>query len=105
MIVLMMFGCLYTYLGKGPLWPENLPTASNCKDNWWTNLLYVNNFVYVDDPVKEKIFVFLFFKCIFVAVVLLSSCLRTAAGLKLLYSRPKHREIWGKLIEVHVIVC
>ncbi|XP_025083336.1 nose resistant to fluoxetine protein 6-like [Pomacea canaliculata] len=50
MIVLMMFGCLYTYLGKGPLWPENLPTASNCKDNWWTNLLYVNNFVYVDDP-------------------------------------------------------
>ncbi|XP_041377307.1 nose resistant to fluoxetine protein 6-like [Gigantopelta aegis] len=49
MFVLAGFGCLYTYLGSGPLWPEAIKAADMCKENWWTNLLYVNNLVRVDD--------------------------------------------------------
>ncbi|XP_076451827.1 uncharacterized protein LOC143287601 [Babylonia areolata] len=48
MVVLMVFCCLHIYLGGGPLWPQVLEAADDCKDSWWTNLLYVNNLVNVD---------------------------------------------------------
>lgn len=47
MAVLMFFACLYRYVGSGPLW---VPEAGDlCKKTWWTNLLYVNNLVNVED--------------------------------------------------------
>nr|KAG5687119.1 hypothetical protein BaRGS_022744 [Batillaria attramentaria] len=49
MIVLMFFTCLHTYLGDGPLWPNDVVDATNCKKYWWTNLLYINNVVEVDN--------------------------------------------------------
>jgi hypothetical protein len=55
MIVLMTFGCLHMYMGNGPLWPENMDSAINCKKYWWTNLLYVNNLVRVDDQVRYDV--------------------------------------------------
>ncbi|KAL4220888.1 hypothetical protein ACF0H5_019154 [Mactra antiquata] len=48
MMVLMMFGCLYHYLGDGPFWPQVIWAAEHCKTNWWTNLLYINNLVQTD---------------------------------------------------------
>ena len=51
MFVLMAFACLYKYLGSGPMWPSSITTAENCKDYWWTNLLYVNNLVHLDNQV------------------------------------------------------
>ncbi|XP_064599253.1 O-acyltransferase like protein-like [Liolophura sinensis] len=45
MIILMAFSCLYPYLASGPLFPRLIQDAENCKTNWWTNLLYVNNLV------------------------------------------------------------
>ncbi|XP_071147457.1 O-acyltransferase like protein-like [Mytilus edulis] len=48
MMVIMVYGCLMKYFGDGPLWPEAVKTADDCKINWWTNLLYVNNLVHVD---------------------------------------------------------
>ena len=54
MFVLAGFGCLYAYLGSGPLWPEAIKAADVCKVNWWTNMLYVNNLVRVDDMVNTK---------------------------------------------------
>jgi hypothetical protein len=52
MIVLMTFGCLYPYLGDGPLWPKQIVAADNCKKNFWTNLLYINNVVNTEDDVS-----------------------------------------------------
>ncbi|CAL1270723.1 unnamed protein product [Larinioides sclopetarius] len=40
------FLILAPILGSGPVWKVTLdPLIKNCQANWWTNLLYVNNFV------------------------------------------------------------
>ncbi|XP_015789027.1 nose resistant to fluoxetine protein 6-like [Tetranychus urticae] len=37
-------------LGQGPLWKETVnPVAEPCYSTWWTNLLYINNFVQTKD--------------------------------------------------------
>lgn len=34
------------HLGDGPLWPQKMwPEADNCKNYWWTNLLFISNFI------------------------------------------------------------
>jgi len=32
-------------LGQGPNWIINVIITGNCRDSWWANLLYVNNYV------------------------------------------------------------
>ncbi|XP_060080501.1 nose resistant to fluoxetine protein 6-like [Ylistrum balloti] len=45
MMVMMVDIALFRYLSDGPTWsPDGLETDF-CKDTWWTNLLYINNFV------------------------------------------------------------
>lgn len=48
MIVMVIFSCLYHYIGNGPLWPEVIHVGDKCKTTWWHNLLYINNIVGVD---------------------------------------------------------
>lgn len=46
MSVVAFVATLYVYLGSGPWWgkvAEGLP--KHCVENWWTNMLYINNFV------------------------------------------------------------
>ena len=48
-ILIFNFTSLVVYFGDGPLWAYTDPTNTSynaCKDNWWTNLLYVNNLVH-----------------------------------------------------------
>lgn len=34
------------HLGDGPLWPQNIwSEAETCKKYWWTNLLFISNFI------------------------------------------------------------
>ncbi|EDQ85299.1 uncharacterized protein MONBRDRAFT_38918 [Monosiga brevicollis MX1] len=50
-LLAFVVGCyatLYKYMGKGPLWYRFLEELDNCKDNWWTHLVYINNFVPTD---------------------------------------------------------
>ncbi|OWF42582.1 uncharacterized protein LOC110460880 [Mizuhopecten yessoensis] len=47
-VVLLIFATLLPYIGSGPLWPNVIQTSENCKQSWWTNLLYINNIVRVD---------------------------------------------------------
>ena len=51
MMVIMIYSCLMKYCGDGPLWPSAIESADACKVNWWTNLLYINNLVNVDNEV------------------------------------------------------
>jgi hypothetical protein len=50
MLVMMVFLTLYPYLGSGPMWPKEAEKDS-CRDTWWYNLLYINNFVTATDEV------------------------------------------------------
>lgn len=52
MMILMIYTCLTTYLGDGPMWPKQIESAQNCRESWWTNLLYVNNLVLVNKQVR-----------------------------------------------------
>lgn len=51
----MLFNATFFYkLGSGPVWPllaENERTS--CRNNWWTNVLYVNNFISTSEPVSH----------------------------------------------------
>ena len=41
----------YTKIGDGPLWVENGVVNSmkfNCEKSWWTNILFMTNFVNID---------------------------------------------------------
>lgn len=49
MLVIMVYLCLSPYWGDGPVWPASDPDRDNCEDNWWTNLLYLNNFINVKE--------------------------------------------------------
>ncbi|XP_075234190.1 nose resistant to fluoxetine protein 6-like isoform X2 [Lycorma delicatula] len=40
----------YRYYGNGPLWKHDIgPIRDNCIKNWWTNLLFINNYVRQED--------------------------------------------------------
>jgi len=33
-------------LGNGPRWSEAVDQFEYCNENWWTNLLYINNWIH-----------------------------------------------------------
>ncbi|KAL1514039.1 hypothetical protein ABEB36_003363 [Hypothenemus hampei] len=44
--VIFYYATVFNYTGKGPLWKVIAGADSeDCRNNWWTNLLYVNNYV------------------------------------------------------------
>uniref|UniRef100_A0A182JDV2 Acyltransferase 3 domain-containing protein n=1 Tax=Anopheles atroparvus TaxID=41427 RepID=A0A182JDV2_ANOAO len=39
------------HLGNGPLWQKGFESGRTyCRENWWANLLYINNYYKVDQP-------------------------------------------------------
>ena len=55
MILIGVLVSLFVYFGDGPLWPYFDLTHllyDACKNNWWTNLLYVNNIVHPSQQVR-----------------------------------------------------
>lgn len=45
MLVMMVYIPLFQYWGDGPYWPQTGIEINYCKDTWWYNLLYINNFL------------------------------------------------------------
>ncbi|CAH1788359.1 unnamed protein product [Owenia fusiformis] len=52
MMCVMIFATVFPYMGSGPFWNRQFDSPvsesirpHNCRDNWWTNLLYINNIV------------------------------------------------------------
>ncbi|XP_078681738.1 nose resistant to fluoxetine protein 6-like [Branchiostoma floridae x Branchiostoma belcheri] len=47
--LLMIYSCLFVYMGTGPNWADPTLKAmielQGCPDSYWTNLLYINNYV------------------------------------------------------------
>ncbi|CAC5380350.1 unnamed protein product [Mytilus coruscus] len=44
MLIMMVQICISKYLGSGPMWTTDGFEKKYCKDTWWWNLLYINNF-------------------------------------------------------------
>ncbi|KAJ8304385.1 hypothetical protein KUTeg_017968 [Tegillarca granosa] len=48
MLVLFVYVTTFPYWGDGPFYPQKTLEPDQCKETWWTNLLYINNFVPTD---------------------------------------------------------
>ncbi|KAK9869953.1 hypothetical protein WA026_006051 [Henosepilachna vigintioctopunctata] len=48
-VVLGFYMTIFSHLGNGPFWSERVEVEQErCIENWWTNLLYINNYVNVE---------------------------------------------------------
>ncbi|XP_025190645.1 nose resistant to fluoxetine protein 6-like [Melanaphis sacchari] len=48
--VIVIFAFILPYMGDGPLWKLIVyPEAEFCRKNWWTNLLFINNYVHSNE--------------------------------------------------------
>ena len=52
MFVILLVSKLRPFFGAGPVWFAAADTSA-CSDNWWTNFLYLNNFLKLDKVSKE----------------------------------------------------
>jgi hypothetical protein len=53
--VVLVSATLLKYMGSGPKWPFAIMSFQEyCADNWWSALLYVQNYVNVTNMVKKK---------------------------------------------------
>ncbi|KAL5006773.1 hypothetical protein ScPMuIL_015579 [Solemya velum] len=48
MFFMLIYIPLFQYWGNGMMWPRSGTESNYCNETWWTNLLYVNNFVKSD---------------------------------------------------------
>lgn len=52
-MVIFYYATYFKYSGNGPMWKTIIyPEVEDCRNNWWTNLLYINNYVNVDKIVS-----------------------------------------------------
>ena len=51
--VLLLWWKVAVYLGDGPFWPRWATFAAQCDAQWWTNMLFVNNLVPLNQPFGE----------------------------------------------------
>ena len=59
LFVILFFTYVSQLFGDGPFFRLKFPhAAQNCKDYWWTNILYVNNFYPKDNSKQVKILQF-----------------------------------------------
>lgn len=81
----IFFSATYiTELGNGPLWKLSTEyEQSFCQQYWWTNLLYVNNYIYADTPCFQHAW---FFAVDFQFTIL------SAIFLAIIYKYPRHVE-------------
>ena len=56
MLVILFASNLTQYLGSGPNYPKD-GFEPSCKESWWTNLLYINNLVKIDQLVNKHSFI------------------------------------------------
>ena len=52
MLVIALYVPLIRYWYNGPFWPQTSIERNFCKDTWWKNILYINNFFKSTDTVR-----------------------------------------------------
>ncbi|XP_055610840.1 nose resistant to fluoxetine protein 6-like [Uranotaenia lowii] len=53
--VILLHATWLPKMQNGPMWPRGTSTERYfCRKNWWTNILYVNNYVNADEPCLQQ---------------------------------------------------
>ncbi|XP_062573364.1 nose resistant to fluoxetine protein 6-like [Saccostrea cucullata] len=52
MLFILVYTAYFQYRGSGPLWTLTSPDYQKCKDYWWRNILYIQNFFTVSEEVN-----------------------------------------------------
>lgn len=53
-IMVALAASWFNHLGSGPMWNHIVSTETeDCRQNWWYNLLYVNNYINTDKTVSQ----------------------------------------------------
>lgn len=54
-IVVGFYATILYKIGSGPHWNRNIaPNQDHCIKNWWTNLLYINNYVGINNSCMSQ---------------------------------------------------
>ena len=48
-LIMLLLSTILLHMGSGPLWAFMDREAEKCEAYWWTNLLYINNFIHADE--------------------------------------------------------
>ena len=48
-LIMLILSTILLHMGSGPLWAFMDREAEKCEAYWWTNLLYINNFIHADE--------------------------------------------------------
>lgn len=55
MVVLAMHSTWLIHLSNGPYWNKIIGTEyTNCRRNWWANILYINNYIDNENMVEFR---------------------------------------------------
>ncbi|XP_065353566.1 nose resistant to fluoxetine protein 6-like isoform X2 [Cloeon dipterum] len=55
MLTILFYMSVLPKMGSGPLWPVTVvPESEYCRDNWWLNALYLNNYLHVERSCIEQ---------------------------------------------------
>lgn len=53
-VVILFYMTWFPKIGEGPLWDDRLMLEKErCMASWWTNILYINNYVNTDQMVSQ----------------------------------------------------
>jgi len=54
---------VFLHLADGPLWKKiAIQESDYCQNSWWSNLLFINNYIHADRPVRNTFSLALFKK-------------------------------------------
>jgi hypothetical protein len=68
--MMLLDATLLVHIHDGPVWPKAAETQKYfCRNNWWANVLFINNYVETSEPVRG---IFYNFFCRFADIILCS---------------------------------
>ncbi len=54
LVIFMLLTVLVPLLGSGPVWNQQIePLVNNCYQNWWQNILYLQNLIDVKNTANK----------------------------------------------------
>lgn len=77
-----------THVGSGPIWKLATEVErTHCRKNWWTNLLFINNYVNADEPCfLQSFFLSVDFQMLLIALIMFSIIWKYPRSVKFIFS-------------------